>query len=75
MDLLSLGPPACQWEDVIEGKTRQSRPKGNTLHKIGGSYWVFMQNTMLTFLFDKTTIGVFPFITTIFFGLVIREGG
>lgn len=44
------------------------------LSKIGGSYWVFMRNTMLSFLFDKTTIGIFPFITTIFFGIVSREG-
>lgn len=28
---------------------------------------------MLSFLFDKTTIGIFPFITTTFFGIVICE--
>lgn len=76
-----LGLKICQWKDVMGcvcGRgvgLDKPCPRGNVLCKIGGSHRVFMQDTMVSFVFDKTTTGIFPFRTAIFFGTVICEGG
>lgn len=50
-------------------------PRGNVLCKIGGSRRVFMQDTMVSFVFDETTTGIFPFRTAIFFFWNCHLGG
>lgn len=65
----------CHGVGVRGGEPDKPCPRGNVLCKIGGNHRVFIQDTMVSFVFDKTTTGIFPFRRAICFGTVICEGG
>lgn len=78
MDFSSLGAEGmsiegCHGVGGWVGETGHALPKGKCACKIGGSHSVFTQDTMVSFVFDKTTTGVFPFRTAIFFFLELSS--